>query len=60
MLSSTASQNITYHCSGSAAYYSESRSTHKAAKLMTWNDLEIGHRGKFSYEVPTDECKVSH
>ena len=26
---------------------------------MSWNDLEIRHRGKFSYQVPVDECKVS-
>ena len=27
---------------------------------MSWNDLEIRHRGKFSYQVPVDECKVSY
>ena len=31
----------------------------RAVALMSWNDLEIRHRGKFSYQVPVDECKVS-
>jgi hypothetical protein len=26
---------------------------------MSWNDLEIRARGKFSYKTPVDECKVS-
>jgi collagen type II alpha len=59
MLSSKASQNITYHCSNSVAYYNEKRDNHrKAVALMSWNDLEIRHQGKFKYQVPLDECQV--
>jgi Fibrillar collagen C-terminal domain len=58
-LSSKASQNITYHCSNSVAFYSAKKDHHKKAiGLMSWNDLDIRHRGKFSYEVPVDECQV--
>lgn len=59
LLSSKASQNITYHCSNSVAFYSAKKDHHKKAiGLMSWNDLDIRHRGKFSYEVPNDECQV--
>jgi syndecan 1 len=27
---------------------------------MSWNDLEIRGRGKFSYEVPVDECQFEN
>lgn len=58
ILSSKASQNITYHCFNSLAYYSAKKDHHrKAVALMSWNDLEIRHRGKFSYQVPVDECQ---
>ena len=60
MMSSSASQNITYHCFNSLAYYSAKKDHYrKAAVLMSWNDLEIRGRGKFSYDVPEDECQVS-
>ena len=60
MLSSSASQDITYHCFNSLAYYSAKKDHYrKAAVLMSWNDLEIRGRGKFSYDVPEDECQVS-
>ena len=59
MLSSRASQNITYHCSNSVAYYNAKRDNYrKAVALMSWNDLEIRYRGKFSYRVALDECQV--
>ena len=59
LLSSKASQNITYHCSGSVAFYSAKKDHHKkAVGLMSWNDLDIRHRAKFTYEVPVDECQV--
>ena len=29
----------------------------KALTLMSWNDLEIRHRGKFRYSVQEDGCK---
>ena len=60
MMSSSESQNITYHCFNSLAYYSAKKDHYrKAAVLMSWNDLEIRGRGKFSYDVPEDECQVS-
>jgi len=58
MLSSKATQNITYHCHNSLAFYSAKKDHHrKALTLLGWNDLEIRHRGKFSYEVPVDNCQ---
>lgn len=58
MLSSKASQNITYHCFNSIAYHNAKRGTHRQAlQLMSWNDLEIKHRGKFKYSVDLDECQ---
>ena len=60
LLSAKASQNITYHCSNSLAFYSAKKDHHrKAVGLMSWNDLDIRHRGKFSYEVPVDGCQVN-
>lgn len=60
MLSSKASQDIIYHCSNSVAYHHAKRGNkRKAVTLMSWNDLEIRHRGKFSYRVPVDECQVT-
>ncbi len=59
MLSSKASQNVTYHCSNSVAYHHDRRQHHrKAIALQTWNDLELRHRGKFKYKVLSDECQV--
>ena len=61
MLSSKASQNITYHCSNSVAYEHQRRKhKRKAITLQSWNDLEIRHRGKFRYDVLSDECQVRY
>ena len=61
MLSSKASQNITYHCFNSVAYNNAKKNTHRqAVQLMSWNDLEIKHRGKFKYSVDLDECQVNY
>jgi len=58
MLSSSASQNITYHCFNSLAYYSAKKDHYrKAVSLMSWNDLEIRGRGRLSYEAPVDDCQ---
>ena len=60
MLSSSASQNITYHCFNSVAYRNAKRGNmRQAIQLMTSNDLELRHRGKFKYAVLEDECQVS-
>ncbi len=59
MLSSKASQNITYHCSNSVAFHHERKDhNRKAIALQSWNDLEIRHRGKFKYDVLSDDCQV--
>lgn len=52
-----AKQQITYHCLGSVAYHDARRGhKRKALTLMSWNDLEIRHRGKFRYSVSEDGC----
>ena len=59
MLSSKASQNVTYHCSNSVAHYHNRRQHHrKSIALQSWNDLEIRNRGKFRYNVIKDDCQV--
>jgi len=58
MMSTKASQNITYHCSNSVAYHHNRRDhKRKAIALQSWNDLEIRHRGKFKYDVVSDDCQ---
>ena len=60
MLSSKASQNVTYHCFNSVAYKNAKRGhMRQAIQLMSANDLELRHRGKFRYTVIRDECQVS-
>merc|ERR1711884_477147 len=58
MLSTKASQNITYHCQNSVGYHHARRDhKRKAIMLQSWNDLEINHRGKFRYDVLSDDCQ---
>jgi hypothetical protein len=58
MLSSKASQNVTYHCFYSVAYKNAKRGhMRQAIELMSSNDLELRHRGKFRYSVIKDECQ---
>jgi len=58
MGSAKASQNITYHCFNSIAYKHAKRGNmRQALQLMSSNDLELKHRGKFRYKVLSDECK---
>lgn len=61
LLSSSANQNITYHCKDTIAYFDAEKKTYrKGVKLMGWNDAEILPRGnqRFRYDVLEDECKV--
>ena len=63
MLSSKASQSLTYHCFNSVGYKNKAGKARQALQLMTWNDLELaapgtGRRSKFKYSVPVDECQV--
>ena len=61
MLSSSASQNVTYHCFNSVAYRNAKRGhMRQAIQLMSSNDLELRHRGKFRYKVLSDECQVRY
>jgi len=57
LLSGRAEQTITYHCFNSVAYENIRGNARKSLSLMSWNDLEIRHRGKSKYEVLEDGCK---
>lgn len=62
LLSSTAYQNVTYHCRNSVAYYDKAeRNYRKAVRFMASNDLELVARRprKARYSVVLDECKLS-
>lgn len=60
LLSTKATQNVTYHCRNSVAYYDVTKHTYRRGlKLMTFNDVEITPKGgKLRYEAIIDECKV--
>jgi hypothetical protein len=63
LLSSRASQNITYHCKNSIAYMDQtSGNVKKALKLMGSNEGEFKAEGnsKFTYTVLEDGCTVSN
>lgn len=59
LLSSTAYQNITYHCRNSAIYFDKQAGDYRnAAKFMTSNDLELDVKNpKAKYSVVLDECQ---
>lgn len=61
LLSSRATQNITYHCKNSVAYFDVTKHTfRRGIKLMSWSDSEITPKGnKLRYEAIEDECRVS-
>lgn len=61
LLSSEASQSITYHCKNSVAYMDEATGNLKKALLLQGsNDVEIRAEGnsRFTYSVQEDGCKV--
>lgn len=61
LLSSGASQEITYHCKNSIAVFdANNRTFRKALRLMTISDTELNARGnnKFRYRVVEDGCKT--
>lgn len=63
LLSSRASQNITYHCKNSIAYMDHaSGNVKKALRLMGSNEGEFKAEGnsKFTYTVLEDGCTVSN
>ena len=60
LLSGHATQNITYHCKNSAAYYHKEKDNYRQAiKLLAWNDAELTARGpqRLRYEALVDECQ---
>lgn len=61
LLSTEASQNLTYHCKNSIAYLDQNTGNLKKAMLLQGsNDVEIRAEGnsRFTYSVLEDGCKV--
>lgn len=63
LMSTEASQNITYHCKNSIAYMDQATGNLKKALLLQGsNEIEIRAEGnsRFTYSVTEDGCTVSH
>lgn len=61
ILSSQATQNITFHCKNIVANFDKTRNTYRyGLKLLAWNDAEITARGsqRLKYEAIEDGCQV--
>lgn len=59
LLSTQASQNITFHCQNTVAYFDNVKNNHRrGVKLMTWNDNELTPKGpqRLRYDVTEDGC----
>ncbi|XP_065221018.1 collagen alpha-2(I) chain-like isoform X2 [Planococcus citri] len=55
-LSILSTQNITYHCKNSIAYYDNaSKSYEKSVKLMGWNDIEITPQSHPNLQFTSDQ-----
>lgn len=62
LMSTEASQNITYHCKNSIAYMDQATGNLKKALLLQGsNEIEIRAEGnsRFTYSVTEDGCTVS-
>lgn len=62
MLSTHASQSITYHCKNSIAYYDEEKKNYRRAlKFLAWNDAELTAKNsqQLRYDVVSDGCQVN-
>jgi len=62
LMSTEASQNITYHCKNSIAYMDQASGNLKKALLLQGsNEIEIRAEGnsRFTYSVTEDGCTVS-
>lgn len=60
LLSTHATQNLTFHCKKTIAYFDSSKNNHrKGLKLMTWNDNELLPKGpqRLRYETLEDGCQ---
>ena len=63
LLSTEASQNVTYHCKNSIAYMDQASGNLKKALLLGGsNEVEIRAEGnsRFTYSVLEDGCKVQN
>lgn len=59
--SAHATQNVTYHCKKSVAYFDAEKNTHRRGlKLLAWNDAELLPKGpeRLRYEAVVDECQT--
>lgn len=62
MLSTHATQNITYHCKKSVAYNDSAKNNYRRSlKLLAWNDAELTAKGSphLRYEALEDGCQVN-
>lgn len=62
MLSTHATQNVTYHCKKSVGYFDAEKNHYRnAIKLLAWNDamLTAKNSQQLRYEVTQDGCKVT-
>ena len=57
LLSKKADQTVVFHCKNTIATKDKDGNQRKAISLMSWNDLEYKHRGKFQYDITKDECQ---
>jgi collagen type II alpha len=60
LLSTQASQNVTFHCKNTVAYFDKQKNNHRrGVKLMTWNDNELTPKGpqRLRYDVLEDGCQ---
>lgn len=60
LLSTHATQNITFHCKKTIAYFDNVKNNHRRGlKLMTWNDNELLPKGpqRLRYEAQEDGCQ---
>ena len=60
LLSTHATQNVTFHCKNTIAYFDAAKNNHRRGlKLMTWNDNELLPKGpqRLRYESTEDGCQ---
>jgi len=60
MLSTHATQNITYHCKNTVAYHDKAKNNYRRSlKLLAWNDAELTAKGspRLRYEALEDGCQ---
>ncbi|KAG8280284.1 Collagen alpha-2(V) chain [Homalodisca vitripennis] len=60
LLSSSASQNLTYHCRNSVGYFDLQHKTYRRGlKLLGWNGAEITPRGKINIPLYRHRGRMS-